>query len=341
MMRPENSARAPVRAPFLAASLLSLALITLPAAALAQASTRIDTVDKWDMTLESVRAMGESLHSATDKGPKDIRGRTADDDWQQWVLTKDAQARLDELREKVRAQATLSDFSGVQQTMREAVPLVEAQAYRSRLLSTYWLVEGALAHHRKLIETLLASAPKDQAKTAAAGMKATEQRVADMLAPAMAVDPAGAGTEELLKLRRARIAATDELNRQRTELVTQLAGRIKTPPRSRTRRAPCPEAVTKTSGSEKPKLAPSEVSLDEVYPVQAQRDDVEGRVVVRVSISPTGCMEKAEIATSAGADELDEAAMLWAEKGSFVPPEKAGKAVAGSFQFAVQFKLPD
>jgi TonB family protein len=52
-------------------------------------------------------------------------------------------------------------------------------------------------------------------------------------------------------------------------------------------------------------------------------------------------MERAEVATSSGADELDEAALLWAERGSFLPAEKGGKPASGSFAFAVQFRLPD
>jgi TonB family protein len=316
-------------------------LLGMAGMAFSQAQSGIDTVDKWDVTIDSVRAMATAVHSATDKRSKDIRGRTAEEDWKQWILTPETEARLDSLREKVRAQATLSDYNGVTQTMKEAVPLVEAEAYKSRVLSTYWLVQGALVHHRQLLEPLMARAPRDQAKIIADRMKGREQTLADAIAPAVLSDPATAGVDAILKMRKLRAEAVEDYNRQRADLVEHLAGKSKTPPKSRARHAPCPQPSTATSGSDKPRLAPSDVSLDEVYPPSAQRDEVEGRVVVRVSISATGCMERAEVATSSGAEELDEAALLWAERGSFLPAEKDGKPVSGSFAFAVHFKLPD
>ena len=70
-------------------------------------------------------------------------------------------------------------------------------------------------------------------------------------------------------------------------------------------------------------------------------DRVEGPVVVRVKVSATGCMERAEVTGSSGADELDEAALLLAEQYSYLPAAKDGKAISASMPFKIQFRLND
>jgi TonB family protein len=308
----------------------------------AQAPYRIDTVDKWDQAIQSVRKMATSVHTANDKGPTDVRGRVADQDWSQYILTADADARLAKLREKVGTQAEAKDYTGVAQTMTEAGPLVEAEVYKANFLASYWLTQNALIHHRQIMQGLPSRLKgKDRSELSAYigdHMKQLELEVGAGFAEGIAADPVNGGGAVLLRLGQTRAEAIKVYNQKRADRLAALTANSKAV-KVRKHEGACPPAATATSGGDKPKLAPSDVSLIDVYPANAQRDQMEGRVVVHLSVSETGCMERAEIETSSGADELDEAALTFAERARFVPAEKNGKASAGEFSFAVQFRL--
>jgi|GEM_PF-2486396 len=346
MSRTTEAARRGARFPLLNAALLAAAF-ALAQPAFAQDGApdtdpfRIDTVARWDEAVEVLRRTATIRIETSDKAEPDVRGRTPGQDWKDWVLTPETEARLDALREKVRAQAVASDHSGVAATMREAGPLVEKEAYKSTVLTNYWYVQSVLQHHRKIITPLLEHAPPDRAKSLRELMNTTEQQLADNLAPAIAAQPFEAGGEALLKLLAAKSEAARKYNTERVALMEQAAASGEKPIalKSRTRQSPCPAPAAGTSENERPKLGSSTVSLEDVYPALAKRDEVEGPVVVRVEVSAAGCMEKAEIVTSSGAEELDEAALLLAELYNYVPGVKGGKPVGGSLSFKIQFRL--
>jgi len=300
----------------------------------------IDTVEKWDTRIDAMRRL--AAQTQADPGVKDIRGRTVADDWKEWVLKPDLDAHLTELREKVRTQAVAADYDGMNQTMKEATPLVQAELYKSSFLAAYWLAQGGLVHHRKLMEPLLAGVPAAQAKPIRDHMAAVEQDLADSVPATMALNGEAEGTRRnMMMLTQTKLAAFESFNANRAQLVglQKPARGGKTVNKTRVRQSPCPAEALDTSGSASPRLAPNNVSLDAVYPPLATRDEVEGNVTLEVSISPTGCMERAEVVASSGADELDEAAMLWAEYGSFLPGEVDQKPVAGKFRFKIKFEV--
>jgi periplasmic protein TonB len=139
-----------------------------------------------------------------------------------------------------------------------------------------------------------------------------------------------------------RTRAADFYNERRVTFVEQQANTPgATPAKSLKNAIPCPAAVAPVPGTEKPGLGASNQALEEVYPAQAKRFGVQGPVNLRVEISETGCLQRVELARSSGSDDLDDAAMLWAERASYTPGEKDKKAVAGSFTFRVKFELQD
>ena len=77
-----------------------------------------------------------------------------------------------------------------------------------------------------------------------------------------------------------------------------------------------------------------------VYPEEAQKQHIEGRVVVRFQINTNGTLSNCEVAYSQN-PMLDEAALKAVESlpGKWEPAELDGKPVASVFNLPVTFKL--
>jgi TonB family protein len=126
---------------------------------------------------------------------------------------------------------------------------------------------------------------------------------------------------------------------ERARMARRLASENTTVSGYRQRKSLCPAAVLRTSGTDKPVPGAVGRSLEEFYPVILRRLGVEGLVVLSVKVNSYGCAVETAVAESSGSDELDEAALRWVETASFLPAEKDGKAVDGTGQVAVNFRL--
>ncbi len=76
------------------------------------------------------------------------------------------------------------------------------------------------------------------------------------------------------------------------------------------------------------------------YPPQAARMGREGTVTLKLLISDTGNVSAAEIVSSSGYTDLDQAAASWVQDHwKYKPALRAGQPVAGSTQVSVTFSL--
>ena len=75
------------------------------------------------------------------------------------------------------------------------------------------------------------------------------------------------------------------------------------------------------------------------YPWIARERGEQGRVVVRVSVSDAGRAERVEVARSSGHERLDRAALAALAQWRFEPARRAGRAVPGTVEVPVTFKL--
>ena len=82
-------------------------------------------------------------------------------------------------------------------------------------------------------------------------------------------------------------------------------------------------------------------SPDDFYPALSQQLAEEGRVIVSVQVSATGCALKFAIGASSGSALLDDAALRYAESFEFLPAVWEGKAVDSVKAFAVNFQLKE
>ena len=65
----------------------------------------------------------------------------------------------------------------------------------------------------------------------------------------------------------------------------------------------------------------------------------EGKVVLRVLVTPSGNAESIEIKTSSGSQRLDDSAMKTVRNWKFVPAKRGETAVASSVLVPIIFKL--
>jgi len=131
-------------------------------------------------------------------------------------------------------------------------------------------------------------------------------------------------------------ALLDALVAERREL---LRAQPQGPVAMRARHSACPAPADHDSGREQPAFGSSLPPTEDFYPPQFRRLGLQGSVVVQVRVSATGCAEQLGVSESSGFEELDAAALDWAETASFLPGERDGKAIAADKRFKVTFQL--
>jgi protein TonB len=78
-----------------------------------------------------------------------------------------------------------------------------------------------------------------------------------------------------------------------------------------------------------------------IYPALSRRMGEEGKVVLRVFVSPDGLPEKMEVRTGSGSSRLDKAAQDAVRRWKFVPARRGDEAVGAWVQVPIVFKLRD
>ena len=75
------------------------------------------------------------------------------------------------------------------------------------------------------------------------------------------------------------------------------------------------------------------------YPALSRRLGEEGKVILRVSVSPQGAADSVDIKTSSGSPRLDEAAQKTVRNWKFIPARRGDMAVQSWALVPVIFKL--
>lgn len=78
------------------------------------------------------------------------------------------------------------------------------------------------------------------------------------------------------------------------------------------------------------------------YPPIALRQNLEGKVLLKLTVLETGRVAKADIVTSSGSEALDQAAQAWiVAHWTYRPATAGGQAVASQAMASVSFNLKD
>jgi protein TonB len=76
-----------------------------------------------------------------------------------------------------------------------------------------------------------------------------------------------------------------------------------------------------------------------IYPEGARRRGIQGRVLLRISVSAEGAPVAVSIAQSSGAATLDDAAVAAVRQWRFVPASQGNRSIAGTAEVPIEFKL--
>ncbi|SDE62523.1 energy transducer TonB [Sporomusa acidovorans] len=75
------------------------------------------------------------------------------------------------------------------------------------------------------------------------------------------------------------------------------------------------------------------------YPYEARKKHLEGKVLLKMTISNEGIVSDAEVIESSGYDILDEAAINGVKEWRFIPAKENGEAIAVKVVMPITFKL--
>lgn len=104
---------------------------------------------------------------------------------------------------------------------------------------------------------------------------------------------------------------------------------------------PAPPAPSKARGATPDGLGRWSARIQENYPPRAVRDEIEGRVGVRVSIGPNGRVADCSVTASSGSGILDDAACTGMRSYARFNPalDAAGNPTSGSYSTTIVYNL--
>jgi TonB family protein len=302
---------------------------------------KLTSLEDWDNVIDSLTNLTSLVYN-TQTG-QDLGGHGLEYYWQQHILTAATKEKLDTLRDKAQKQSVAKDTAGLRKTLDEAGALLSAERAKAFAISTFMNAQAPVIYHQYQLGPWLTRATDADRTGINDRVAATYARLSQELDAVMQLpepQSPGATLQRFYELIAEPVAF---FNAERERLVKAQAGMpslVTVPARTRGDE-PCPAPVPPTKGRDKPSLAANFPSSEKFYPAAAKQNDVEGAVTLRVSISQTGCIQRAEVAGTSGVARLDESALDLAMAGTYVPGAGAGdKATAGTLLFRVKFEQP-
>lgn len=313
------------------------------AASVPKAEPRPDltTIEQFDSMLDQRNSLAWSVRENVSSPEFDIFGKPMSDYAEQHLFTPELEAALKALRAKAGAQAASGDQAGLADTLRQAQVMRDLETYRMGILYAFSQLSRGLEAHESALQAFLAKSPAAEQQATRARLEpmleAAHRRLLELLAaPTLEEAKRGIEVEPVSVL-------PGVYNEERMRLAPFVAAwdtEHGIAPLSRIRSAPCNPPYPALSPTDTPTLEKSSVTQPD-YPVDARRLGFAGTIHIRAEISETGCAKRVEIARSAGFQSLDAAALAWAEGLRFQPAQVRGRAKAGSYTFAVTFRLND
>jgi protein TonB len=104
---------------------------------------------------------------------------------------------------------------------------------------------------------------------------------------------------------------------------------------------PPPPAVNKSRGARPKGQGSWAARIQENYPSAALRKEIEGRVGVRVTVTPDGRVGSCSVSSSSGSGDLDSAACEGMQRYARFEPalDAAGNPTSGSFSTSIVYKI--
>jgi TonB family protein len=318
------------------------ALPAATAGAKAGLKVKLTSLEDWDSQVDLLLRVSQQVYAGTTS--EDLGGHDLEYYWQQYVLTSATKDKLDALRDKAQKQSVAKDTAGFQHTLDEASAIFTAEQTKGYILVMFLSAQAPVNFHQYQLGPWLARAKDADRQAINDRVIATYDRLSKELTEVIKTpdpDNLAAVSERFSKVTAEPLAF---FNTERERLVKEQADQpnpVAVSPRTRGNK-PCPAPVPPVKGRARASLAQDFPSSESFYPPNVKQNDVEGSVTLRVTISETGCIQKAEVAGTSGVGQLDEGALDLAMAGSYVPAAGPGdKPVASTMMFRVKFEQPD
>ena len=308
----------------------------------ADLKVKLTTLEEWDAQVDQLLRVSQQVYAGTSS--EDLGGHGLEYYWQRYVLTSETKDKLETLRDKAQKQSVAKDTAGLQHTLEEASAILSAEQAKGYAVVMFLSAQAPVVYHQYQLGPWLARATDADRRGINDRVTATYDRLSKELDEAIKQHDASsleAISQGFTKLLTEPIAFFNSERARLVKVQADLPNPVAVAPRTRGDK-PCPAAVAPTKGRDKPSLGADFPSSEAFYPVAAKQNDVEGAVTLRVTVSETGCIQKAEIAGTSGVAQLDESALDLAMAGTYVPGAGAGdKPTAGTLLFRVKFEQPD
>lgn len=281
---------------------------------------------RFDAQYEKLRTESlESLRAPAPKTARDFRGRTVDQDMEQWVFAPETRKRIEAARES----ATSLRGDPAYAALRSADLLVKAEADRAAQISLYWDGARPGLYWRDYWQAFFEA---NGAPTPAPYARLLDQE--RQVRAALEVGDFGKANAEASQLATAlreslSAAARRFPSKDKPAALNYVA-----------RKAPCVAAIQPIPWQDKAKYVGGE-SIESFYPRAAIRRGEEGAVVLRLRIARTGCVTAAALVVHSGVPALDSAALQWFESSQFAPASSNGRAIDSELSLRIVFRLED
>jgi TonB family protein len=316
-----------------------------PAAAPKPASLKVKltSLEEWDTQIDALVRLSYQVNGS--QGGQDLGGHDLQYYWQQNVFTPATKENLEKLRDTAQKQSVAKDTAGLQKTLDEASAIVTTEHAKAYIVSLFLTAQDPVVYHQYQLGPWLARATDADRQGINDRVAATYEQLSKALAEALKqpdIEKLGVTAQGFMKHLAEPIAFFNAERARMVKAQAQLPNPVAVSARTRGKDEPCPAPVAPVKGRDKPALGADFPSSEAFYPPTAKLNDVEGAVTLRVSISETGCIQRAEIAGTSGVAELDDGALKLAMAGRYVPAAGAGdKGTAGTMLFRVKFEQPD
>jgi TonB family protein len=296
-------------------------------------------LQRWDREQIEIRESVWRTYAPTAVLDKDSRNRTVANDLNDWVMTKDLQDRLSRLRAAAERQLRAGDEQGARQTLESGRAAVEEQRRVLSLIDYYWTQRFALNRQRDLWLAWLRLSPEAAGAQSKIWIAPLEAALTRNLSP---TTTQAALSKQVDSLKRA-------YNEERIKLAELISdrrlaeGKVVVARERRTVCAASSQHIDRRPGGavatgDQPVGIAMDMSPGRLYPEAARRNGISGSVDLRLTIGTTGCMERAEVLRSSGAEELDEAAIDLSEYAHYFPAERGGRPIRATYTRTIVFQ---
>jgi len=293
-----------------------------PAAAAAPAApkqglkVKLTSLEEWDAQVDSLVRVTQQIYAGTSS--EDLCGHDLQYYWQQYVLAPETKEKLETLRDKAQKQSVAKDTAGFQHTLDEASAIFTAEQTKGYVIVMFLSAQAPVNYHQYQLGPWLARATDADRQGINDRVNAAYTNLARQLQEAIKqhdTDNLPATSQQFMNQLAEPVAF---FNSERARLVKAQADQpnpVAVSPRTRGDK-PCPAPVLPVKGQARASLGADFPSSESFYPAVPKQNDVEGAVTLRVTLSETGCVQKAEVAGTSGVAQLDEGALDLAMAGS-------------------------